>query len=232
MRKYFIVFGVVLVLGLIGLTACMRSGETAKSPGAGQSLPEQVEAGQLVDQWHMICAADMATVEVEKALYDRAGDGYFFIHVRIRNTTDHVIAVQLRNGTNVIYPNQWGALMQDHRSVIDEMRLIHAPFDDAQRAGLIKDFKSKQMAAIEAGGTIDYYRAFNASGRSDVENRTAKSPYMFISLDGVLNFSDGVAAEQISCAREGAGSAATDLILSTPIVWKRIPVGGRVIDWR
>ncbi len=216
MRKYFIVAGAV---ALIGLAIWVLTGMRAEPPA-----PES---------WQLIRSGKMAEIEVEKTLYRKVGEAHFFIHVRIRNTTDRAIGIDVRDYSKVVYPNQWGALKEEQRGMINESRVRHAPLDDTQRAELLKEFKANRLTAIAPGQVIDYFREFNAREPDKFEKQTLGYRFLFISLDGVSAVTDGEGVEQISCAwEEGNPRGMTDLIIPVPIAWKNIPAGGNIVRRR
>ena len=88
--------------------------------GLSAILAERTPATQPAAGWHLLGASKLGKLEVEKTLYDKPGQEHFFIHVRVLNTSDRPIAVDLRNYWRVIYPNQWGPEDQARRGVINE----------------------------------------------------------------------------------------------------------------
>lgn len=171
-------------------------------------------------------------VSVERALYEKKGSPHFFVKLRITNLASEAIFVDLSDYWKVIYPNQWGVLLTDHRQVINERRLEFAALDGKRRFEVLDAFRKKQLTIIPTGTSHDYFREFNASERNDVEkqmNNTKDAKWVFVSMDGQLVLTDGHTVEQISCSWEDE-RVSTDVILPFPVTWKTIPETAIVIE--
>ncbi|HEY3321236.1 MAG TPA: hypothetical protein VGP72_12270 [Planctomycetota bacterium] len=184
-------------------------------------------------QWHQIARGTLSTVHVDRTLFKRDGSTDFLIHVRVTNLTEKPLGVDLRDFWGVIYPNQFGFKQEKARGVIDERHMIHKPLTDEQKASLVEDFKAGKLASIPAHGSAAYFRRFNRDGSLEMAEKN-EGKYLFISLDGVQVLTDGVAVEQISCAWESNDTHAkngtnTELFISTPVKWERVPTDGRII---
>jgi hypothetical protein len=130
------------------------------------------------------------------------------------------VGVDLRARPDLLYPNQWGASDTDHRTVIDERRLVLPPFDANAEARVKSEHASGVLTPIAAHGALDYFVEFNASGRGDVDAQVKGHPYVLISLDGRLKASDGATAWEI---RPNG-----DVVFPAPIAWSKVPDGARV----
>jgi hypothetical protein len=213
----------IVVIAAVALIAC------AHWAVAGNAADRRADAE---DGWHVVHRGAMAIVEVEKALYEKPGERHFFVHVRVRNTTNQPITADLRNDPGVVYPNQWGPLDEAKRGDINEEHRKYEPLNDARRAEVLKALNAHKLTAIAPSKSIDYYRAFNASTRGDVEKRTARHRFLFISLDGEQIVTDGEKVEQVSCGWgvDKPADVATDVFLPVPLPWKTIPDGGTIIS--
>jgi hypothetical protein len=183
-------------------------------------------------QWHRLATGELASVDVERALYEKEGQRHFFIHVQITNLADRPIGVDFSDYWKVMYPGRWGMSDLDHRTLIDEERMVYKDLDEAAREALLAAFRAGGLATLPVHKAIDYYREFNASGRADVDAQEKQGKYLIISLDGVLRLTDGKAVEQLSCAWDSKGRDAkqTDLVITTPVPWKKLPDGARIVN--
>jgi len=165
------------------------------------------------------------SVRVERRLYQQAGNPHFLVRVRIDNHSDHALGVDLRDYWAVVYPNQWGALREDHRSVIDEMRAYPKLLDAARRADLRQAHAAGNLTTVNAAGSVEYYREFNASGRADVDQQ-ATERFLFVSLAGQTLLTDGA-----RCFDQPAGSpGSSDLVIAAPVPWGKVPSDAVVVD--
>jgi len=144
----------------------------------------------------------------------------------VTNNTTTDVSVDLRKYHEVFYPNQWGASETEHRTLIDERRLMLAPLDTASAAALVADHRAGLLTRIAAGGTLDYYRDFDASGRADIDAQSRSSRFVIVTIDGQLKVSGGMAAERVTPPSDDAPREVT---LHTPVTWKSIPAGALVI---
>lgn len=179
--------------------------------------------------WQVMATNALAVAAVERVLYERANDPHFFIRVRITNTTDRPIGVDLRDYRQVIYPNQWGINQESQRGVIDERRVPPTPLP----AKLTEDFVAGKLTGIAPGEAVDYYREFNASGRKEIEAQAQKDAvkYLVVSLDGAVPVTDGKAVETLSCVWDGGRNTGnTDLVVPLPVRWNAIPGGVQVVS--
>ncbi len=202
------------------------------SPPAGPSAtrePDSAEAGAAhaaaADDWYTVGENQQLAVRVERRLYQQAGNPHFLVRVRVDNHSAHRLGVDLRDYWAVVYPNQWGPLREDHRSVIDEMRARPKLLDAARCADLRQAFGSGDLAAVPAAGSIEYYREFNASGKADV-NAQATDRYLFVSLAGQALYTDGTRCSQLAAGDPGG----SDLVMTTPVPWGQVPASALVVD--
>jgi hypothetical protein len=170
-------------------------------------------------------------VDVERRLYERPGDEHFLIRVRVRSVGERPLGLELRDYRTVVYPNQWGAQRGPRREVIDEGRMPARPLDDARCADLRHGFEAGELAALPPGGSVEYYREFNASDRADVDAQATEA-YLFVSLAGQTLVTDGERCENLTLDWEPDGDGegdGTDLILTAPIRWGSVPAGAIVV---
>ncbi len=213
------------------LPALLAAACSSRSPAppaveepAGEAAPAE-EAPAVGGDWYPVAEDEQVAVRVERRLYQQAGHSHFLVRVRVDSRSDRPLGVDLRDYWAVIYPNQWGALREDHRSVIDEMRAYPKLLDAARCADLRRAFAAGDLTALPPGGAIEYYREFNASGRADVDAQ-ATDPYLFVSLAGQTLVTDGAACDDLPAGEPGG----SDLIIAAPVPWGEVPAGSRVID--
>ena len=165
----------------------------------------------------------------EQRLYEKEGSKYFFIRVRLTNMTRQSIGIDLAHYWQVIYPNQWGIYPENHRGIIDETRMIlHKPLDNQQKEQLIADYNARKLTMIKPGQAVDYYREFNASGRTDVDK--GHGNYFILSLDGRVSVTDGNRVDTIDCTLESTqASSGCDLVIPFPVTWQSIPLDGHIV---
>jgi protocatechuate 3,4-dioxygenase beta subunit len=207
----------------------------AKPPAAKPDPPASQPAKHSTvgtGQWHRLATGELASVDVERTLYEKEGQRHFFIRVRITNLANRPVGIDLNNYWKVTYPNQWGMENADHRTDIDERRMVPKDLDAAAREELLAAFRTGGLTTIPPGKSIDYYREFNASGRADVDAQEKQGKYLIVSLDGVLRLTDGEGVEQVSCAWGRKTQAPTDLVIPTPVPWRAIPSAGRIVAER
>lgn len=187
-------------------------------------------------QWHLVGKGGLANVEVERVLYEKEGEDDFLLRVLVTNMTDRVIGLDLSDFWKIIYPNQVGFVREKQRGDIDERRVIHRPLTDEQKAKSIADFKANALVSIPAHASTDYYRKFNA-GKSVALARKGDGKFLFISLAGEQLVTDGIKVEQMSCEWEKTGCRGkdgidTELFIPTPLQWREVPAGAKVIPDR
>jgi len=201
------------------LLAACSSGATGPAPG------EPPPARPAAPTWYTVAEDDLAAVRIERRLYEQAGNPHFLIRVEVVNRGHHPLGVDLRDYWVVAYPNQWGPLPEDHRSVVDEMRANPEVLDAARRDDLRRAFAAGDLTVVPPEGAVEYYREFNASGRADVDKQ-AVDRFLFVSIAGQILVSDGTRAADLVAGSPGS----SDLVIATPVPWGKVPAGALVID--
>jgi hypothetical protein len=195
----------------------------------GLAVTAGAETRTLPQSWMTVASNPLATATVERTLYERPNDPHFYIRVRITNTTDRPLGVDLRDCWRVIYPNQWGVSQASQRGEINERRLKQV----ADKSALVPDFAAGKLTRLEPGATLDYYREFNAGGRKEVEEQARQfaGKYLVVSLDGQVPVTDGKRIEALSCVWEGDRTAAdTDLVIPLPVKWSKVSEAALVVS--
>jgi hypothetical protein len=223
---------VFVLASLGGACTSQARGLAERSPIVAPAAGEDAGAGAhgsppaLADaRWVTITVARMADVEVERALYEKAGARHFFVHMRVQNRRATPIAVDLRPYFGVFYPNQWGASDSPQRGAVDERRAVPPPLDPTARTKLLADLHAGLLTGIPAHATVDYYRDFNASTRADVDAQSRSSPYVIVAMGGWLDVTDGADVERVLPAADPAREVA----LEVPVRWGQIPGAARVL---
>ena len=199
--------------------------EGAERPKAA----ERGRAGAWSDSWRALGTTRLVAIDVEQALYEKAGQYGSFIHVRLTNRSERPVGVDLQEHERVIYANTWTKEPQERRVNFNEKRLIHKPFDKAARTALLEDFRAGKLTVLPPGKSIDYYSVAFYGGRHNVDEKEDK--YLILSLDGEQLVTDGAKAERFSLQWGSEGNkngALTDLVIPTPVPWKLVPVAGRI----
>ena len=178
--------------------------------------------------WHEVLSNDLARVEVETTLYEKHGESYFYIHVRVVNLASTPIGVDMRDKNRVVYPNQWEARPQRRRGIVDERRMVQETVEGAVVSMLYESFKEKKIDTIPPRGSLEYYTAFKGEGRMAVA-RQADKPHLMVSLDGQVITTDGGRLGVLMLDWDKAPKPATELWLSRPIKWSPLPENARVI---
>jgi hypothetical protein len=176
-----------------------------------------------------VVRGELAEVEEADHLYERPGSPFFFTRIRITNRAAVAIGVDLREYTQVIFPNQWGGLATPTRLVIDETRLVPVALDALRASALRSAFAASPspLVRVEPGASVDYYREFNASGRAEVDAVT--EPYVFVSLSGQLLLTDGTRCENLGLDPPATGTLGDAGAFATPIRWGVVPAGAHVV---
>jgi hypothetical protein len=190
------------------------------------STPE-AQPAKAPSTWQEVARGSLVAVSVERALYEEPASVHFFVHVRVENVARTDIAVDLRKEHEVFFPNQWGASSSTHRDAVDERRLLRlAPLDAAGRDAILADHRAGVFVTIPAGGAVEYYEAFNASGPRDVDAQARGYPFVLVVVDGFLRASDGTNVEALDAPRE---DAPREIAVQAPVRWASIPSGARII---
>lgn len=233
--KFKLVTAVVLMLGTLGLTFGLATGQPGGNgpdskpgrvvggdeklavPPAPEAGGEGIKASATQDgDWHPLVKNKFVAVHVERCLYEVKGEKRFLMVVRITNLTDVEIGVDLRGKRPGVYPNQWGVQDTKQRLIIDERRAILTASDQDQ---LRADFKAARLTPIPAGKSTIIYTEFNNSGRADVDG--CKGKYLLVSMAGQVVATDGKTVETASCDwANGVGATETDVVLPFPVTWK------------
>ncbi|MFK7789612.1 MAG: hypothetical protein AB8C95_09010 [Phycisphaeraceae bacterium] len=209
----------ILRLMLLVLFACVSCTGVDEIGGADTEVYDDVS-------WQLLSRSSLAEVFVERALYEREADPYFYMQVRIENVSDKAIYVDLDDYGTAFHPNQWGVLETDHRTMINERRLRRPALDDARRQMIRQACQSGTLTEIAAGSSLTYFHHFNnrRPGRFEIyEDRVEGEQWLYVSIDGYLEFTDGQAVEQTGLAREAKPVESSDVIFAAPLVWKDIP---------
>jgi hypothetical protein len=182
------------------------------------------------NDWFAISASYPSLVEVtvERALFERSDQAHFFLHFWVRNLRNKPVSIDLRNKQLLLHPNQWGFSPTNYRQSIDEGRMTKPSPEDQVRQELLMAFEGDQLQPIEPSGAFDFFVEFNASGRRDIEAQAASWPFLIVSMDGELLATNGRHIEWHSLL-EDFDTTKTDLVLTTPLLWKTIPEGAQLI---
>jgi hypothetical protein len=167
--------------------------------------------------WSTVASGRLATVQMERVLYEATGSTDFWVHFRVHNRSAAPLGVQLEPGWQVLFPNQFGASQVDHREVIDERRLVVPPLDAAARRGLEEAWRGQRLISVAPGGDRDYFRPFNGAGRAQID--ALEGPFVIISVDGELRLTNGEEVEQLRPA-EGSGR---EVAFPVPVRWREVP---------
>jgi hypothetical protein len=202
-------------------------GRTVEAAGPDAAAP--AGDAETMGDWQTVQRGELATVLVERRLYERSGEEHLLIHVRVENLTARLLGVELRDYWTVVYPNQWGALAGPTRTVIDERRMPARALHGRGCTSLHQALADGALAVASARGSVEYYREFNASGRADVDAQ-ASERYVYVSLAGQSLLTDGERCENLTLdwGNEG-GIADSDLLLQAPIAWGTVPADGVVV---
>lgn len=196
------------------------------------------------ESWHILSNGQLLCVSVARMLYQMAGYNNFFLCVRLTNTSNHSIAVELPISTtydshaqfNVIRPNQIEISEKAHRGVINERRVGPSPLNEARQKKLLQDFNDNKLTRIGVGQSIDYYILFNGSTREFIRRHEPEGKFLLISMDGQLFATDSSQYERIDCGWDflnpepkSKPASNTLVVIPLPIHWDEIPSGAMVI---
>jgi hypothetical protein len=178
-------------------------------------------------EWQTITSGTLLSVAVEKKLYEVLGSPRLFIHVQITNLVDRPIAVDLRDPWKVFYLNQWQVSDVEHRLVIDEIRLDPTEMDETRALNLLNDFQTT-LTTIQPGQVIEYYRAFNANGFTDIDQ--AGGVYLIVVVDGQLFATDGYTVDNLYCPSDADGiSCFREVAIPQPAARDFVPENALIV---
>jgi hypothetical protein len=172
------------------------------------------------EEWTEVVKDDSVTIKIERALYENQGFSDFYIHVRAINTTNRPLGIDFRDRWLAVYPNQWASSDLDHRTEINEQRLLPKKLDEVRLRETLNAFRSRGLIIVPAHEKFDYYINFNGE-RSDREIKNQSRKFLLISIKGQMFFTNGVQVWD--------KQADTELVLKEPVKWKKIPNGGGVL---
>lgn len=234
-----LVLAAVVMLPCLFLSCAKRQADMEDStPSRPTTAPATTGAAssqaQPAGEWHLVTKGKLAKVEVERTLYDKPGDPHFLIRVRVTNSIDRAIGIDLHDPSETIYPNQWGWSETSHREVINEGRRGYKSLSVDDQGRLLEDFRRGRLVPVPPGKAVDYYREFNAES---VERKGDFGKYLIISLDGQLLMTDGTITDQITCewamdsTPGGKSHSDTELVIPAPVRWKTVPADGRIVEY-
>jgi hypothetical protein len=183
-------------------------------------LPEAPAEEPLV-----IWEGKMARITVDKSLYESELSSHFFLKYTLHNKTSDPLGVDFSDEDRIFHPNQWGVHSEPHRLVIDERILTPMTRKRLLKKRLKACWGKSDLVLIPPGGSIDYYRDFNASDKSEIKGTSGE--YLIVSNDGELFFFDEKHYELASRISENMRE--TDLALPFPLVFSPIPDGAKVL---
>jgi hypothetical protein len=176
--------------------------------------------------WVRIAASPSVAVTMEPCLYELPGVPEFFVHVRIANATSRDFGVDLAH--SAFLPNQWGASDTEYRKVIIGLRAVLPPLDEAAKTRLVEDYRAGHLARLVSGASLDYYTAFHASSRAEVDLRARATRFVLVVMDGQLLVTDGAdVTEQVRPPEDLLG--AREVAVPAPVAWRTVPVGAFVV---
>ena len=140
---------------------------------------------------------ELCNVWVENTLYEGSNPNYFYIKVEIKNTSENIIGIDLKDKWKIIYPNQWGNLHTPERNFIDEIRIIPDELDSLKMVKLFADFKNDSLEFLDPNKSFTYYTEFNANGKTGIDNTHEVGNFFYLSLDGQLFLTNGSKCERI-----------------------------------
>jgi hypothetical protein len=177
--------------------------------------------------WHLLASGRLAQVYAEPSLYRVGPDdtARCLVRVRITNPSSRPVGVDLSDYWNVVYPNQWTVSPEPRRLLIDEAEFAPRSLTRDERSRLRTQHRSRALVQIQAGGSEDYFRDFNA--RCPTGSASGSGRYLIMSMSGRLLMSDGRKEGQVSLL--GMAPERRDVVISLPLAWKEVPLDARVI---
>jgi hypothetical protein len=217
----------MLTPAAVGCPRPQSGGRTVEAAGPDAAAP--AGDAETMGDWQTVQRGELATVFVERRLYERSGEEHFLIRVRVENLTDRPLGVELRDYWTVVYPNQWGALAEPTRTVVDERRMPARALHGRGCTALHQALADGALAVAAARDSVEYFREFNASGRAGVDAQ-ATERYVYVSLAGQTLLTDGERCENLTLDWGNEGSTAdSDLLLQAPVAWATLPEDGVVV---
>lgn len=183
-------------------------------------------AHEISPNWKTVARSTWAKVAVERKLYRKEGSDRFFVHVKIFNISNHLIAFDTTK--NVFYPNQWVESKEPIRQTVDERRCIQKPLSEAETKYLLDSangHNQSPMIMIKAGEYYEYFISFN-SGNYNAVLQT-KFPYLILVMDGNIPITDGKSVQRLSRGQQDMSQA--EVPIATPISLSALPKSANVL---
>jgi len=174
--------------------------------------------------WKTIKLSPWAQVDVERVFYKKLHNDAFFIHVRVKNLTEHTVVIDVNNRYSVFYPNQWVESKVPRRDSIDERRMNQANTAPWEKFKL--EFDLPGSTRIAAGKAFDYFISFNGGSWNGIQQ--SKLPYIIMVMDGHLTLTDGKTVELIK--RDQNDLNGTEVPFRAPVRWATVPASAKVFE--
>lgn len=171
---------------------------------------------------------ELCNLQVENTFYEGPNPDYFYIKVEIKNTTNKVIGIDLKDKWKIIYPNQWGNLYTPERNLIDEIRIIPDELDDLKMTQLISDFKNDSLEFLNPNESFTYFTEFNSNGKAKIDETKEVGNFFYLSLDGQLFLTNGSKCERVCFEEDSLWQQ--NSILTKPLNWNKIKDESQIIE--
>jgi hypothetical protein len=124
------------------------------------------------------------------------GSSLFYTHMQVRNGSETAIGIDTGGEGLRIGPIQYSALDSPVMQVIDICSAVPPVVNDSLALRAEASFERGELTTIPPGGAFEYYAAFNAAGRTDVDALDAR--WLMIAYGGWLTVTDGMTTEILS----------------------------------
>jgi hypothetical protein len=166
----------------------------------------------------------MVRVLVAKTFYEKAGEPFPFVRVRVVNETDAALAVDLRRHLDVFYPRRVSPPVP--LATTDDGSFHWHSLSEAERFRALTGFYRGSLTTIPPHGFTDYYRAVDGLSRAKIVSQSHGKALEELAMDGLLDVTDGTEVERVA-----ADAAVSTTRLDLPLRWERVPDGAKIVDW-
>lgn len=224
-----------LVLAMLAIPLAVTRGGAATQGSTPTTQPASgpvAHEAALSAQWQLVAKNDLASVEVEKTLYDQGPKSPCFTCIRVTNVSNRPIGVELKDEYQIIYSIGMGPLPEPRRTVNGlrkvsgpGLMLMYPPMTATEKSRLIVDFKAGRLVRLEQGQSVDYYR--------DCLDPNPSGTLIF--LGGIMKMTDGVLATRFTCSgaertEEYAGVVNTQVEFPPGVERAKVPAGALVFS--
>jgi hypothetical protein len=171
--------------------------------------------------WGKFVKDDRMVFLLERALYERKGDPYFYVYVRAINQTRHSVGIDVRETSGTFFRlDHWGHASEAKSGILSFMKpAILEKLDDDRRRDILQAYRSHVLTLVPRGQTLNYFVDFSHNTRDELGKQPGK--FLFLSIRGQTFFSDGTDVWDERADYQD--------YLDEPVTWKQMPENALVL---